>query len=162
MFLLICCNNSFSLECSFICSFHPKEKSLKNKFSNIKNAFRFSLGAINNWCTFQWQHKHVKLMTQKLHLILTCSCIWWYKQSALSWRLKRIFPVLTCENFSVCQRNLISFLNASTAIVKWFHLRCHHLWFFNSQSTIDAGSFFKKHVRGVCACVCVCVSVRIV
>lgn len=67
------------MECSVLCSFCPKEKSLKIDFSNIKNAFRFSLGAINNECTFQWQHKHVKLMKQKLHLILTCSCIWWYK-----------------------------------------------------------------------------------
>lgn len=95
-------------------------------------------------------------------------------QVPLSWRLKRIFPVLTCENFCSCQRNLISFIglakkfvqllvffflgggvnpiNASTATVKWFQLRCHYQWFFNSQSATNAGSFFKKHVRCVCVC----------
>lgn len=41
-------------------------------------------------------------------------------------------------------------INASAATVKWFHLRCHYQWFFNSQSTTNAGSFFKKHVRCVC------------
>lgn len=156
----------------FIMLILSQGKTTKNKFSSIKNAFRFSLGAINNGGTFQWQHKHVELMRQKLPRILTCLCIWWYKHKCFYLEDSRIFPVLTCENFCSCQRNLISFIglakkfiqvllgffflgggnpiNASAATVKWFHLRCHYQWFLNSQSTTNAGSFFKKHVRCVC------------
>ena len=174
--LLICCNNSFSIGVFFIMLILSQRKITKNKFSNIKNAFRFSLGAINNGCTFQWQHKHVKVMKQKLHRILTRPCIWWYKHKCLYLEDSREYFQFWLVKISAVAREislallgwtkssfscfLVFFLgggavnpiNASAATVKWFQLRCHYQWFFNSLSATNAGFFFKKHVRCVCVC----------
>lgn len=96
------------MEYSFFTLISSQRKITKKKFSNIKNAFRVSSGAINNGCTFQWQHKHVKLMKQKLHLILTCLCIGWYKHKCFILKTQEnisssdLWRAQTRINFSIC------------------------------------------------------------
>lgn len=116
-----------------------QRKITKNRFFQHKKCIQVLLGSNKQWVYFS-----VTTQTRKtdeaeiapdsymfVHMMIQT-------QVLLSWRLKRIFPVLTCENFCTCQRNRISFIGLAK---KFVHVWVFFFFFFGNPINASTSNY---------------------